>query len=108
MTENDRIAIAARMHVALRRKTGRVTDTEWMAVDVDYAAELVRLARAWAAEHGDDDLAAIATSLEAAMEPLAIEARVRAALHQAEERVDEQAGPGAARRPWSRYLRGSR
>ncbi len=104
MIDNERIAIAARMHVALRRKTGRVTDTEWMAVNVEYAAELVRLARAWAAEHDDRDLAAIAASLESAMEPLAIEARVRAALHQAEG----QASAGGARRLWSRYLGGVR
>ena len=37
MTEEDRIAAAARLHVALRRKTGRVTDTEWMSVNVEYA-----------------------------------------------------------------------
>ena len=32
MTENDRLAIAAHLHVLLRRNTGRVTDTEWLAL----------------------------------------------------------------------------
>ena len=33
MPESDRLAIAAHLHVLLRRKTGRVTDTEWMAAN---------------------------------------------------------------------------
>lgn len=80
MTDNDRIAIAARLHVALRRKTGRVTDTEWMAVNIDYANEVIRFARAHAADTKDADLAAVAAQLESAMEPLAIEARMRAVM----------------------------
>lgn len=79
MTESERVAIAARLHVALRRKTGRVTDTEWMAVNVEYAAEIVRFARAQAAERQDQELADIAKRLEEVMAPLAAEARVRAA-----------------------------
>ncbi|MFM9425629.1 hypothetical protein RCH10_002068 [Variovorax sp. GrIS 2.14] len=79
MTEEDRIAAAARLHVALRRKTGRVTDTEWMSVNVEYATAIVRIARAHATATSDLDLAAIATGLEFAMAPLALEARVKAA-----------------------------
>lgn len=79
MTESERVAIAARLHVALRRKMGRVTDTEWMAVDPAYAAEIVRLARAHAATTQDADLADVAQRLEDAMAPLAAQARVRAA-----------------------------
>lgn len=71
MTEEDRIAAAARLHVALRRKTGRVTDTEWMSVNVEYATAIVRIARAHATATSDLDLAAIATGLEFAMAPLA-------------------------------------
>ena len=37
MSEADKLAIAAHLHVLLRRKTGRVTDTEWMAVNAEYA-----------------------------------------------------------------------
>ena len=71
MNESERIAIAARLHVALRRKTGRVTDTEWLAVNPEYAAEIVRFARAHAAETNDLDLNAIASRLEFVMAPLA-------------------------------------
>lgn len=70
MTGNERIAAAARLHVALRRKTSRVTDAEWMAVNVDYATEMVRIARAHATAQEDAELAAIAARLELAMMPL--------------------------------------
>ena len=33
MSDSDKLAIAAHLHVLLRRKTGRVTDTEWMAAN---------------------------------------------------------------------------
>ena len=82
MTESERVAIAARLHVALRRKTGRVTDTEWMAVNVEYATEMVRFARAHAADTKDAELAEIAERLEAVMAPIAAEQRVRAATQQ--------------------------
>ncbi|MGJ7545818.1 hypothetical protein [Variovorax sp. LT1R16] len=80
MTENERIAIAARLHVALRRKTGRVTDTEWMAVNADYAVEVVRFAHAHAAEQNDAELAAIADRLALAMAPIVAAARLRETL----------------------------
>ncbi len=99
MTDNERIGIAARLHVALRRKTGRVTDTEWMAVNADYANEMVRFARAHAKEQNDPELAAMADRLETAMEPVVAEARLRAAL--------ERQGAAAAM-PVPRYVGGLR
>mgnify|MGYP003578669703 CR=1 FL=1 len=60
----SRLAIAAHLHVLLRRRTGRVTDTEWMAVNQEYAAEIVRYARAQAAERGAPELAEWAGKLE--------------------------------------------
>ena len=45
MPSSEKIAIAAHLHVLLRRKTGRVTDTEWLATNADYAAEIVRFSR---------------------------------------------------------------
>ena len=30
MLNSEKLAVAAHLHVLLRRKTGRVTDTEWM------------------------------------------------------------------------------
>ena len=67
MTSNEKLAIAAHLHVLMRRKTGRVTDTEWMASNPAYAAEVIRLAHEKAAEGGHDDLGLLADRLEAAM-----------------------------------------
>ncbi|MDP9605400.1 hypothetical protein ABL840_02360 [Variovorax sp. NFACC27] len=78
MSESERIALAARLHVALRRKHGRVTDTEWMATNAEYAAEIVRMTRAHAADTKDEELYLLATRLEQAMEPLARAARLAA------------------------------
>lgn len=100
MTENERIAIAARLHVALRRKTGRVTDTEWMAANADYAIEVLRFARAHATEHNDAELAAIADRLEQAMAPIVAAARLR-------ETLLRQAA-GAPGGPAPRYVGGLR
>jgi len=67
MSSSEKIAIAAHLHVLLRRKTGRVTDTEWMACNPDYAQEVIRLARQKSAEGGHDDLDTLADRLEWAM-----------------------------------------
>jgi hypothetical protein len=99
LSESERIALAARLHVALRRKHGRVTDTEWMAVNAEYATEMVRFARAHAAETHDDELAAIALRLEQAMEPLARAARLEAAA-----RLPD----GSVRQPPPKYIGGLR
>lgn len=69
MSPSDKFALAARMHVMLRRKTGRVTDTEWMACNEDYAAEIVRFSREYAATENHPDLAELAERLEHAMLP---------------------------------------
>jgi hypothetical protein len=60
------VAIAAHLHVLLRRKLGRVTDTEWMATNWDYAQEIVRVCR----READGDLQVWAAKLEQAIEPL--------------------------------------
>ena len=67
MLLSEKLAIAAHLHVLLRRKTGRVTDTEWMASNGEYAAEVVRFARRSAAEDGHAELAEWAGKLEQAM-----------------------------------------
>jgi len=67
MSSSEKLAIAAHLHVLMRRKTGRVTDTEWMAANPAYAAEIIRLAHQKAAEGGHDDLGILADKLEAAM-----------------------------------------
>lgn len=67
MPDSDRLAIAAHLHVLLRRKVGRVTDTEWMAVNADYALEIVRFARQRAQEDNVPELAEWAVRLEQAV-----------------------------------------
>ena len=67
MLVSQKLAIAAHLHVLLRRKTGRVTDTEWMASNLEYALEIVRFARAKALEDGHPDLDEWAGKLEMAM-----------------------------------------
>ena len=44
MPESELLAIAAHLHVLLRRSCGRVTDTEWLAANAEYAAEIIRFA----------------------------------------------------------------
>jgi hypothetical protein len=67
MLPSTKLAIAAHLHVLMRRKVGRVTDIEWMAVNREYAAEVVRIARAKAAEEGHPDLSIWADKLAQAM-----------------------------------------
>lgn len=70
MHDSERLAIAAHLHVQLRRITGRVTDTEWMARNLDYADEVVRFAREAANDRGQPELAELAQRLATAMQPL--------------------------------------
>lgn len=67
MLESEKLAIAAHLHVLLRRKTGRVTDTEWMVRNAEYATEVARFARQRAREDAAPELAQWADKLEAAM-----------------------------------------
>lgn len=67
MLESEKLAIAAHLHVLLRRKTGRVTDPEWMASNAEYAREIVRFTRAKAQEDSHPDLAEWADKLETAL-----------------------------------------
>jgi hypothetical protein len=92
MPSSEKIAIAAHLHVLLRRKTGRVTDTEWMAGNQEYAAEIARFAREKAAEEGHVDLAVWADRLEEIM--AAPEPRARVPLVQmVSEAVKERSLP---------------
>ena len=56
MEDSERLAIAAHLHVLLRRKTGRVTDTEWMASNEAYALAMVVFAQEHAREKQDEVL----------------------------------------------------
>jgi hypothetical protein len=63
MLESEKFAIAAHLHVLLRRINGRVTDVEWMIRSADYAREVIRVART--EQHAD--LRKLADKLEAAL-----------------------------------------
>ena len=67
MSSSEKIAIAAHLHVLLRRKTGRVTDTEWMATNQEYAHEIAQIAREKSAEEGNAELGIWADKLEEVM-----------------------------------------
>jgi hypothetical protein len=67
MLVSQKLAVAAHLHVLLRRKTGRVTDTEWMAANLEYAMEIIRYSRAKALEEGQPELAEWAGKLERAV-----------------------------------------
>jgi len=69
MLNNKRLALAARLHVMLRRKTGRVTDTEWMANNREYAAEIVRFSAEFAVREKQEDLAELAERFAELMLP---------------------------------------
>lgn len=56
MTASEMLATAAHLHVAMRRKMGRVTDVEWMASNALYAEAMTRLAADHATAQGDEDL----------------------------------------------------
>lgn len=75
MTSNDVFALAAHLHVLLRRKTGRVTDTEWLAGNADYAREILRFTREKATAGDHADLLALADKLEAAIPLMVAPAR---------------------------------
>ena len=62
----EKITIAAHLHVLLRRKTGRVTDTEWMVINPAYLQEVMHLAREKLAECNHDALGLLAGRLQQA------------------------------------------
>ena len=64
-THSEALAIAAHLHVLLRRKTGRVTDTEWMAANPEYARAIVEFTRHKAHSEDAVDLLPWADKLEA-------------------------------------------
>lgn len=112
MQNSEKIALAAHLHVLLRRKTGRVTDTEWMVMNADYAREVVRYAKAQALERQDPELDAYARKLEAGLLP-APPAPAPVASGSALERLRERAAaptarPGEERPAAPRYIGGLR
>ena len=72
MLDSEKLGIAAHLHLLLRRKTGRVTDIEWMASNSEYASEIVRFAHAKAAKDMHPDLAEWADKLALAIKPVVL------------------------------------
>jgi hypothetical protein len=66
MLESEKLAIAAHLHVVMRRKIGRVTDVEWLIRSPDYAREIIRVALG---EPEQPDLHEWARRLQAALFP---------------------------------------
>ncbi len=93
MQDSDKLAIAAHLHVLLRRKTGRVTDTEWMAVNAEYALEVVRFARQHALEDGLPELAEWADRLDQAVHAPAPAQQRRPLLETASQAVRQRLVP---------------
>ena len=58
--ENQAFSLMGRLHVALRRETGRITDVEYMRIDPSYCRHLIQVAR----QSGYTDLHSIAERLE--------------------------------------------
>ncbi len=92
MNDTNILAIAAHLHVLLRRKTGRVTDTEWMACNAEYAQEIVRFSRQHAQADHLPELAEWADRLEQAMRQAATTLVVPPLL-------DSHTGPGGSAVP---------
>lgn len=93
MPDSDKLAIAAHLHVLLRRKTGRVTDTEWMAVNDEYALEIVRFARRRAAEDQAPELVEWADRLDHAIQTPAHAAPRRPLLDVAAQAARQRMAP---------------
>lgn len=98
VTPNDRVAIAAHLHVLLRRRTGRVTDTEWMAINAEYAQAMIRFARERAISEKAPELEEWALRLERAWAAPIEQARqsfVDAAMRTVSLRVNPDTGLAA-------------
>lgn len=66
MLESEKLAIAAHLHVAMRRKIGRVIDVEWVVRNTDYAREVIRVARQ---DPAHTEVLELAAKLQAALFP---------------------------------------
>lgn len=108
MQNSEKMALAAHLHVLLRRKTGRVTDTEWMVMNADYTREIVRYAKAQALERHDAELDAYARKLEASLLPAAPAAAGSALERLRERAAASSARPGEERPAAPRYIGGLR
>lgn len=108
MPDSDKLAIAAHLHVLLRRKTGRVTDTEWMAANTEYALEIVRFARERAREDGVPELGEWADRLDHALHAAPPAAARRPLLDVAAQAMRQRVAPPEPAPEVPRYVGGIR
>lgn len=108
MPDSDKLAIAAHLHVLLRRKTGRVTDTEWMAANAEYALEIVRFARLRAQEDNVPELAEWADRLDHAVHQEPAPAARQPLLDVAAQAVRQRLAPPPPPPEVPRYVGGIR
>ena len=92
LSDSDKLGIAAHLHVAMRRKIGRVTDVEWLVRDATYAREIIRLALA---ERDHPELQGWALKLQAALFPQTA-TRTAQAANSGPMPLDGVGGPAAA------------
>jgi hypothetical protein len=111
MLESEKLAIAAHLHVVMRRKIGRVTDVEWLLRSPEYAREIIRIAQSepqhpemieWASRLQDALFAPSADSKKAA----AAMADAQDSTHQASGFMDSRLGLSKAvpKPPAPRYV----
>jgi hypothetical protein len=104
---SELFAIAAHLHVQLRRKTGRVIDTEWLATNAEYARAIVRFTRERAAAEGHADLLPWADKLEAAIVAMGAAPR-KTLLDVAAEALRAAPGPAPSGEQPHKYVGGLR
>lgn len=75
MSSNELFATAAHLHVLLRRKSGRVTDTEWMTSNPEYARAMVAFASEVAKREGLEELQRLADKLAALIPSMLVPVR---------------------------------
>lgn len=68
-------SLSARIHVLLRRETKRIVDVEWMAVNVEYVREILKISLAT----DNAELRELVQRIEA-LHPLLIKARTSKSL----------------------------
>ncbi|KOR31617.1 hypothetical protein TI05_12455 [Achromatium sp. WMS3] len=66
-SSSEQLRLAAQIHLLLRRATGRVIDIEWLAVNAEYAKEIIRVIRLHTADDPMSTLAQLADEFEQIM-----------------------------------------
>jgi hypothetical protein len=79
-------SLSARIHVLLRRETKRIVDVEWMAINVDYVREILKISRAT----NNPELLELAQRIEA-LHPILPRTRPAPVKHEADTEKEQEA-----------------